>query len=481
MSASESDINLAGDVPNEAIDVADSKPDIRSEYSIESVSGGEDITSEIESASSNNAVLDLGSGEYSMSSGVSVGGDVAGIVGSGSDETVINCETGGDYLFSMSADHNIMEGVTFQAQGDVALATVQSGSRGWFEDIEFLGQRDKYAANGERMTFLIEADSRATNYVHNARFPDGGTNHPDRDEVGHAIGPNADPGHEGLNVWHEVYAANFQDNGFYVAHSPGRNVLWNCTAINNSAGNIRLGNDDIVVGGYSEVTETPDDRNGKPLESDTGANIHVIGLQMYGEGPAVSSGSELIQIRSECESITLDRCVAHANGVGTHLGRFDNADVEINDCWWYQENQSSTSVQLGQRTSQGTVTANDLRLLNEDGPEISGSITIDGSSYSGTTTAEEAGLDDPQPFPEFHFDGVESGQGADYESDFAGWDSDSGFIDGSGSSGSRWGLTEERQANIDDPQEDHGEDEEGTISGPNGKKSVVTEPQWFNR
>lgn len=464
-------INLAGAVPNTAIEVANSKPNVRQAYETTSASSG-DITGQIEDASSNDQILDLGSGSYQMNGGVDIGGSVGGIVGDGRDACTITCSAD-SYLFNISSEDFVMQGVTFQAEGDVAFASAQTGNAGWFEDLVFRGQRDKYSANGERMTFIIEADSGATNFIHKVEFPDGGTNHPENNTVGHAIGPNADPSHEGLNVWKEVYCEGFMDNGFYVNNSPGRNVLWNCTAVNNGGGNFNIGNEDVVVGGYSEGTDLPDDRISVPLVVKGGDKINVVGLELYGSGDAVGGGGEVIQVRSEVEGVSFDRTVAHADSIGSNLARLDEGTVDITDSWWLQEGTGSTAIQIGKRGSPAEVTADStLRVNATDASEISGPITISGTSYSGTTSASEAGLSSPQPLPTFHFDGVESGQGSEYGG--SGGGSAGGYgdvstgpqqIDGSDSPGSRWGLTQERSA---------------TVQGPQASFSTTVEPQWFN-
>lgn len=496
MSTSES-INLAGDVPNEAIDVYESKPDVRQAYSTVDASDYDgrsgDLSTLIEDAASQNAIVDLGSGTYEMSSTVSVSSGTVGFVGDGSDScTIHHTGTSLEYLFVIDdASNIILEGSTIDIREnnstDVGVGKFDYTNEMWAEDVVFRGQRDISLTDGGIYTFLVRArDSSARGLINQCDFPDGGTNHSSINTSSHEIGPNSDPTHAGLNVWRQCYAAGFMNNGFYVSNTPegGRNVLWNCTARNNASGGMRVGENDVIVGGLTEVTDLPDDRLGQPLVVDTGGNINIVGLQVYGSGD--SYGSEGIAIRQEAGNITLDRVSLQVTG-SRRATRFDaNNTVTIDGGWYLDEGSSGQeAIYIPSSTVQMTSDTNVSEAAVHVGDGAS--FTLDGEPYgTGEYTASELGLGSPTPLPTYNFDGVQSGGGTDYPSSgggsggggTGGGGSGGGTggsgggtttpqqIDGSDSPGSRWGLTQERTAMVENV--------------PEGPIRVVVEPQWFN-
>lgn len=438
-SSSSSDyLNLADEVPDEAMDLWEDKPDVRQEFDTVDASDYDgrsgDLADLIEQASSQNAIVDLGSGTYEMESTVTGDGDVVGVVGDGPGAATIYYQgTSLDYLFQIrNVSAGVMEGVTFDitedAGGnntDVGLLDGQFDDEFWAEDVVFRGQRHRwqdlngdgnYTSVGGRFTFLVNmTQSDAEAFIHRCEFPDGGTDvtHETGSGVGHAIGPNADPPHEGLNVWKECYCSGFIDNGFYVSNSPGRNVLWDCHAEDNATGNMRISYNDYVVGGVSEVHDLPGDRLGQCLTHDRGDNVKVVGLECRGTGD--SYGAEVIQVRTEAEELELDRVVVHTDGHNRPVrlssdGSGPNVQIDITDCYWYDEADGIPMVEI----LRADVTADaDWRVLSEGRDEItidsSASLTYDGQTYSsGTYTASDLGMEDPRQFggdlPDFYFD-----------------------------------------------------------------------------
>lgn len=446
MSASGQEINLAGDVPNSAIDVRDAKPDVRSVYQTTSGSGG-DITSALASANDNDELLELGAGTFTISDSVSLGGDLTGIVGAGSDSTTIEISGTHDYLFGdPNCSVGVIQGVTLDMRGggECGFGRFHVSDQGWFEDVVVRGQRDKIGNGTGRFSWMFEAvESDATCYIHRFHQPDGDTIYEGENTVGHAIPFSADPDHVGLNVWHECHVEGFIDNGYYTGSSPSQNVLWNCTTKDNRAGNFRVDENDIIVGGSVKLTDNaPGQANGQGIAVDEPSNVRVIGCQFIG-----NSYSNIVQTRQEAGNVTFDRCVVHGTG-DADLARFDGdlANVEIQGGWWLDENGGGLSIE-------GASVSADGNWRYSGG--IDGTITVAGESVSS-----DDGLGDPQPFPSFHFDGVESGGGTDYGGSggggtdgVAGWTSDEPqVIDGSDSPGSRWGVTQNRVATIQGPQ-----------------------------
>ena len=460
MSTSES-INLAGDLPNEAIDLAESKPDVRQAFSTTTSGASGDITAALADADNNNQLLELGSGTYTISGSVSLGGSLTGLVGAGSGNTTIEISGTHNYLFgSVNCSIAVIEGVTFDMRGggECGYGRFETSDQGWFEDVVVRGQRDRIGNGTGRFSWMFEAvNSGATNFIHRFHQPDGDAHYSGEDTVGHAIPFSADPDHEGLNVWKECHVEGFTDNGYYTGNSPSRNVFWNSTAKDNRAGNFRIDTSDIIVGGSAELTSNaPGQATGQGIAVDYPSDVIVIGCQFVGD-----SYSDLVQTRQEAGSVTFDRCVVHGTDSDGDLARFDggSADVSIHGGWWLDEGGGGIDIESA------SVSANSNWRYRGN---INGTMTIAGQTYSNTS-GSDAGLEDPQPFPSFHFDGVESGAGTDYGSvggTGGGTIGGPQAIDGSDSPGSRWGLVEPRTATV-----------EGVPEGP---ISVTVEPQWFN-
>lgn len=453
MSYSADYLDISEYIPQEALDIQAEKPDIRTAFSTISAADegygnrSGDLANLIEQAAANNQIVDLGSGTYEMESGVNVSSGTVGVVGDSSSTcTVYYNGTDVGYLFDVRGPSTyVNEGVTYDItepapnglDTDVGLTSAEVTNRVWCEDIELRGQRhylQDYDGDGRvespsasrRFTFLIEMTTYSgRSYLHNCRFPDGGTDEAWRSyvgTVGHAIGPNADPSHIGINTWHQCHAEGFMDNGFYVNHSPGRNILWDCTARNNAAGNFRLGDEDYVVGGYAEITNLPNERLGQCLGLTGGANITVIGLECYANSSSV--GDSMIQIRNSDAGDTVD---AHLEKV---VGHFVNGNAAIRqsgynthfeDCYIYDENTSGTSTLRGLYGGSSATGAN-LHIRNENGSELYMQNSTDTFTYGGTTysggswSASTVGFDDPLPLPDFGFG--DTTQPTEYEAVF---------------------------------------------------------------
>lgn len=424
--------DLTADIPDAAYDLWQSKPDVREAYDTVDADAYDgrsgDLAERIEAAADQDAIVDLGSGTYEITSSVRTDPDeVVGVVGD--DATIYYTGTHLSYLVDLDyVPSVVVEGVTFDIsettdsgfESDVGIVHCQVTDEFWAEDVLVRGTRHRWQdvdgdgdleAVGGRFTWRVDAAAPdATGFNHRVELPDGGTDEAESvGTVGHAIGPNADPPHEGLNVWKDCRAEGFMDNGFYVNNSPGRNVLWNCTARNNAAGNVRIGQDDYVVGGLAEITDLPGDRLGQCLTHDGGGNATVVGLECR----ATFYGSEAIQVRSSAESLELDRVVLDVDHYRqpVRLSSSSGSDVQvsISDCYWYDGYGSSSGSPVVEIYGADVAADGDWRVLGESRAEIevesSGSLTIAGEDVgTGTHTADELGLEDPRPLPEFYFD-----------------------------------------------------------------------------
>lgn len=414
--------DLTPEIPSEAWNLYQSKPDVRDEYSTVSASGYEnrsgDLGSLLQSASSDNAIVELDSGEYEMSSTLS-GGGTMGLVGEGSDETTIYY-TGSDLrdLIDANPSNIVVEGVTFDISegsgSDVGVVRAQISNEGWFQDIVLRGQRDRHGtASGGRFTFLIQTESSATALIDYVRFPDGDEYYPEEGSVGHAIPMNTDPvtGGNGLTVWKDCFVQDFIDNGMYIAnHNNGRNILWNCHGRNCSSGVLRIGGGhDTIIGGTTIVDDLASG-SGSALVVNHDGLSEAIGLHIEGHGD--NYGAEAIQLRSDLDDVLLDRVTMYTNGSSrpARLSAFDNqsnSTVELKDCYWLDESPSGSAQTVIRHVNEVIADSSwhshaDNR--SEVSVESSGSLTMSGSNIStGTYSASDLGLSDPRPLPEFYF------------------------------------------------------------------------------
>lgn len=120
--------------------------------------------------------------------------------------------------------------------------------RAVIDNVALVGTRWRHGPDGgDRYTLLVNTwDGDGESLVRNVSLPDGAVADADEGSVGHEIAFSADPPHVGRTVWQRCFVAEYVDNGFYTANSPGTNVLEECVAANCGNGNVRPGANDAV-------------------------------------------------------------------------------------------------------------------------------------------------------------------------------------------------------------------------------------------
>ncbi|MFC6765173.1 hypothetical protein [Natrinema soli] len=446
----ESNYNLASEVPTDARDLWENKPDLRAKYpnrldatSYDGRSG--DLGERIREASGQDTIVELGSGTYEISSEVTAQGNVVGIVGDNARIHYVG--TGLENLFNITNVSELaMEGVTFDITEDPASGStdvcilVSSGisNAAWIEDVRLEGQRHRwqnlgsgYETVGNRYTFLVQVDEGATAFMHRCEFPDGGTDM--SAELGttddHAIGPNCDWASHGLHVWKECTAEGFFDNGFYVHSSDadGEVILWDCHAKNNARGGMRVSENHTIIGGTTEVIDPiPGDHVGTPLVVNEGANIDVIGLTIRAAGN--DWGGNAIQLRTNVEEVTFDKCVLDiqsGNSLPVRMNQSGSAttptpQITFSDVYFHDDSANTPEMvgvsPPGNTDNGATLTlpdASTARILSVNNDEFligtNGTLNVEGTTYTDpTVTASTLGLGDPLDsggyLPEFYFE-----------------------------------------------------------------------------
>ncbi|WP_254522885.1 hypothetical protein [Natrinema caseinilyticum] len=464
------------DLTDEAWNLWQSKPDFRADgefrdsraYDIWDASSYDgrsgDLAERIVQASQNDAIVDLGNGTYEMESMVTNSdiGDIVGIIGDGARIHYVGVNPSVHTLIHASPEYLVLEGVTFDITEDAGeyssdVAIVQTfgiGQEAWCEDVKLEGarhrQQDLYSNPdsdkdgpvlenvGGEATFKIQMAEGGTGFVHRCEFPDGGTDmtwHSDGDTHDHAYGPNADPKHRGFNVWKDCVAKNFEANAFYVLSDtePGRNILWNCTAVDNARGGMRISHHDKIIGGRTEVSGRTSGQLGTPLVSDYGWDMEVVGLEIIGAGDGW--GADLVQLRTSCQEITFRKCVIHGKNGSNRPIRVDsteNVAATFEEMYIYDEGSNAHTFLIGREFpdwhNPGTVyLENDVRVASDNGTEffidhitpegIWPELHHNGNTYRDTAvSASELGLASPLDengnLPEFYF-GYEDGDGGD--------------------------------------------------------------------
>lgn len=446
------------DVPDEALDLRREKPDFRASNEYDVITPAdrsyEDLSDLIVQAADEGAIVDLGSGTYEMERGVSTGygdymrhvsnPDIVGVIGDGA--TIEYVGTYLDRLFNIHrVPVGVLEDVTFDITGttssghdtDVGVITGNFTDEFWAKDVTLRGERNRFQdfGNGRKAgrvgnlyTWRIQMlDPDATAYVENLNLPDGEVNHhdiarPEQGEFRGSIPVCTDGPHDGLIVYKDCHVEGFCDNGFYTAYSPqksrgGKAVLWDCYAANVRGGCMRPGPNDTIVGGKTEMHDPPTGRRGKGLDVDQGFNTTVIGLTIHGTDfgwiwdDGERKGTNSIQVRSNTESLELDRVVLHVedeiSGTVRLSSTSSNSDeITVKDCYWYDEasGRSNPAVVIYGID----IDATDWHVRSEDHTEVqvkhSAVLKTDIRDVgSGTYTASDLGMEDPRSFEGYDF------------------------------------------------------------------------------
>lgn len=455
--------DLTDEVPTEARELVQSRPDVREEFDaiVATERGYDDRTGDvaelIAEAANEGKIVDLGSGEYEMEHGITTGEvenkihvdrDVVGVVGD--DATIHYTGTYLDLLFHLDTVRvGALEGVTFDISGttaegfesDVGIIAGRFTEAFWARDVALAGRRNRFQdlgsgekeKVGSRYTWWIDAiEPAATALTENLRLTDGEKPHPDlgkqgddgsdADHFGGSIAVSTEPTHDGLSVYRNCHVEGFVDNGFYVSfdhdsdaaeatEAIGSTVLWNCNAANVGGGCMRIGENDVIVGGTARMESFPDERSGQALAIDQGENSTVVGLECVGS----EYGAELIAIRTSVEETTLDRVVVDADH-RLRVIRCDKdddqeqmPDVTLRDCHvldrYTGSNSRATAVVRG-----ADVTAENLRIhaAGNDPLQIQsgydGTLTVDGETYDADADLGGLEFEDPRPLPEYGFE-----------------------------------------------------------------------------
>lgn len=146
---------------------------------------------------------------------------------------------------------------------DAGIMTARIGEYARFRNLSITGRRrwERGATggdgekNGHRHTFALDCvNESAFAEAVDIRLPDGDVYEPGVATVGHAIPISAEHDHVGTTVWRGCHVEGFVDNGFYLRDGPGSNRVYDSTALDNAAGNFRLGRNDYAQGITSKAT-----------------------------------------------------------------------------------------------------------------------------------------------------------------------------------------------------------------------------------
>ncbi|AHG02366.1 hypothetical protein HALLA_20905 (plasmid) [Halostagnicola larsenii XH-48] len=425
------EINLTPEVPQWAYDIwQDAPDDPRDEWTAEVVTGysgrSGDLTNAINNASGR-AIVDLGSGgEYEMQTSPS-SASLVGLIGDPDDPPTVYLTMTGT-CWEMSPDELVLEGITFDISETSDVSLLRSygiSDRLHVRDITLRGERERVATGGgNRHNFLAQMGPEGKGLIERLSLPDGCIE--DLNSSGdYAIPAGADPSHEGKNVWKDCYVEGFHDNGYYVRNSPGHNLLWNCEALNNARTNMRIGENDSIVGGHSEInTDFPHEEVGEPgraLGNDGLGFDKVVGLTCVLEGDDWGSAGFMHWSGKDgipAEGGRLYNTVFHFKSGNSTPIRVDSRANPVStyeDCYILDESGGNETFSVGHSESQpGTVTLNGGNQVDSNADVAfrmgtDGTLnTADGSSYSNTTiSASQAGVDaslTPADFPTFYFD-----------------------------------------------------------------------------
>ncbi|ELZ23440.1 hypothetical protein C477_02804 [Haloterrigena salina JCM 13891] len=433
--SSGSEINLTPEVPQWAYDIWQNAPDDpRDEWPTEDGTGysgrSGDLTNAINSASGS-AIVDLGSGgEYEMQTSPS-SASLVGLIGDPNDPPTVYLTMTGT-CWEMSPDELVLEGITFDISETSDVSLLRSygiSDRLHVRDVTLRGERERVATGGgNRSNFLAQMGPNGEGLIERLSLPDGCIE--DLNSSGdYAIPAGADPSHEGRNVWKDCYVEGFRDNGYYVRNSPGHNLLWNCEALNNARTNMRIGENDSIVGGHSEINtdfphEEPDEP-GRALGNDGPEFDKVVGLTCVLEGDDWGSAGFMHWSGggTPAEGGRLYNTVFHFKSGDSTPIRVDSSANPVStyeDCYILDETSGNETFAVGyfrvgdSEPQPGTVTLNGGNQVDSNADTTfrmgaDGTLnTADGSSYSNTAvSASQAGVEaslTPDDFPTFYFD-----------------------------------------------------------------------------
>ena len=378
--------------------------------------------------------IDLGRGTYRMNGRVDLP-NTAGVVLHGDGATIQYRGTNASMLFRLgvrdgrltaNARMGAMIGVDFDIRGpdprnrrldtDVGILTGRFHETFYAENVRLRGNRHswqkvggEYRRIGSRMTWrvdMVRPDAFA--YYYRLRLPDGDIHTPEAYQgqtgsvAGHAIPISADPPHRGVNLYHECEVRDFFDNGYYVSNNNGINCLWGCYVENCVAGNMRIGHNDLVVGGTSRQDSSGrDGRNGQCLTVDRGDNVRVVGLHCEGFD---FGASEAIQLRTQAEEVDLVGVTLDARSgrrpVRLSRGGSGRANVRVRGCDWRDTGPRGTRTSVYINNANVQFEGSRLRVSRKDDVWVrTGSVN---GRRPGRYSARQLGLTgSPAPIDEF--------------------------------------------------------------------------------
>ncbi|WP_152422645.1 hypothetical protein [Natrialba taiwanensis] len=454
-------LNLASEVPQQAMDLWNRQPDdYQAAFPTEDVTSyagrSGDLADAIETASENGAIANLGSNnEYELESMATAPGSHFGVIGDNC--TIYFNRNDTPWMLQPNCDVGVVKGVTFDiSEHSDSSSAVLGGNFNeefWAEDVELVGERNKGEDAGRIYTWRPHmTNENAEGLVENLRMADGdyysGSGTPP--DGTRAIAVSADPGHVGYLAYKDCHMENWTSSGYYMSCNPhdgpggggsGEALLWNCTAINNHRGNMRIGLNDKIVGGYIDLSDMPDGLQGQGVvceyaTGDANNPTEIIGLRSGGNDYAREAVvcRNFYYNRGDTAHVRYKKLVLEASGKqppasirpGTNPPNnsdaelSDGVEAEFEDVYLYDDYPSDRYNGLLEIQNDADVFTEQFRALSEANPEVNvhsgGSFTYGGTTYgSGEYTAGQLGFDDPRTdydgLPEFYFDYGDGGGG----------------------------------------------------------------------
>ncbi|MFC6768612.1 hypothetical protein [Natrinema soli] len=434
--ATNTDIDLIDEVPDRAYRIDQEAPDDASDALPTTTASGYnnrsgDLTTAIENASQNGRLLELEpGGTYEMSSGVYNTGSIMGVVCDPDNPATIYL-TGGfteDVAWPVGGagdDELVMQGIEYDISevDDASILTTYGAIQEYvlIQDVTLRGQRAKLAEGGDAVhTFLVNVASGGEFLVRRVEFPDGGIEVPGEDgfDLNYAIPMASNRDHQGYGVWKDCYVAHFNNNGYYLSagQQTGPNVLWDCVAENNARGNMRLGHQDVIVGGRSEVNSDyqKNEQPGTPVVNGNHEFDYVSGLTVIADSDGW--GGAGIQTRTDAEGGEIRKSVLHfksGNSLPIRVDSTAEVHLDMEDMWILDESGGAKTFGIS------TIFPNPgtLDLGSNVHVDSNANVTFrigsageligpDGTSYTSDVNASDVGVDanlSESDFPNFHF------------------------------------------------------------------------------